>query len=377
MPTHQKAYRYRLVPTPAQESFLMQLAGARRWAYNWALARRQAHYRATGQMLTVRVLCAELAALKQQPDTAWLAAMDSQALQQAIRDLDMAFRAFFERRSRYPRFRSKKRNTPTFRIPQRVTVRDGYVIVPKIGALKFVEHRPLDGTPKSATFKRDASGHWYVTLVVHFDLPDAPLPPPDSDRTVGLDAGLKDVAVLSDGTRYVAPRCYRRAERKLRRLQRHLSRTKQGGRNRAKARRIVARQHQKVAHQRADFLHKLTISVVRQHDAICIEDLSLKGLGRTNLSKSVYDAGLGQMRQMLTYKAAWQRKHLVVIGRFYPSSRLCDACRTLNDALTLSDRVWVCTCGAIHDRDLTAARNIRREGLRLLAAGYPESINAS
>jgi putative transposase len=376
MPTHQKAYRYRLVPTPAQESLLQQFAGARRWVYNWSLARRQEHYRAMGKTLTVSALCAELVALKQQPAMAWLAAVDSQALQQAIRDLDQAFQGFFERRARYPRFRSKKRDTPSFRIPQRVVVRDGHVVVPKIGFIRMRQHRPLDGETKSATFKRDASGHWYVTLVVHFELPDTPLPAPDPARTSGLDAGLKDVAVLSDGTRFPAPRYYRHAERKLRRLQRHLSRTKAGGCNREKARRKVARQHQKVAHQRKDFLHKLTTGVVNQNDAICIEDLSLKGLAKTKLSKSVRDAGLGQMRFMLTYKTAWRRKHLAIIDRFYPSSRLCDVCGARNNALTLADRVWVCACGATHDRDLTAARNIRQEGLRLLAAGYPESRNA-
>jgi putative transposase len=142
-------------------------------------------------------------------------------------------------------------------------------------------------------------------------------------------------------------------------------------------RRTVARQHRKVANQRRDFLHKLTTAVVGQHDTVCIETLHDAGMGRTNLSKSVRDAALGQMRLLLRYKTAWQHKHLAEIGRFYPSSRLCGACGAVNEALTLADRVWRCACGAVHDRDLNAAKNIRREGLRLLAEGCPESQNAS
>lgn len=179
--------------------------------------------------------------------------------------------------------------------------------------------------------------------------------------------------MLSDGTRFPAPRFYRAAERKLTRLQRHLSRCQKGSKNREKARRTVARQHRRVANQRRDLLHKLTATVVREHDAVCIETLSLTGMARTKLSKSVQDAAIGQMFFMLRYKTVWHRKHLAEIGRFYPSSRLCGACGAVNDALTLSDRVWTCACSALHDRDLNAARNIRGEGLRLLAEGYPES----
>ena len=378
MTTYQKAFRYRLRPTPVQEGLFRQFAGARRWVWNWALERRQEHYKATGKSLSLTALCAELAQLKQQPATAWLREMDSQSLQQAIRDLHQAFRAFFERRARFPRFKAKKREQPSFRIPQRVTVEGELLLVPKVGPVELVLHRPLEGTPRSATFKQDATGAWYVTLIVHLDLPDMPLPTPDPARTVGVDLGLKDLAVLSDGRRVSAPKHYRRAERKLRRHQRHLSRCQKGSKNREKARLQVARQHQRVANQRRDYLHKLTTALVRQCDAICIEDLAVSGLGKTNLGKSVYDAGWGKLRFMLAYKTRWQRKRLALIGRFYPSSRLCRACGTVNADLTLADRIWMCACGAVHDRDVNAAENIRYEGLRLLLAeGYPESQNAS
>lgn len=375
MLTLQKAYRYRTLPTAFQEGLFRQYAGARRWTYNWALARRKEHYAATGKSLSVRELCAELTQLKRQSETAWLRDVNAQMLQQAIRDLDKAFGAFFARRARFPRFRSKRRDRPSFRFPQALRLEGDTLIVPKVGPLRLVLHRPLEGALKSATLKQDATGTWYVTLVVHFELPDTSLPPPEPGRTVGVDLGLHDLAVLSDGRRVASPRHYRRAERKLKRFQRRLSRCQQGSKKRLKVRRLVARQHQRVANQRNDHLQKLSAALVREHDAVILEDLNVKGAARSKLAKSVHDAGWATLRFQLTYKARWQRKHLVTIGRFFPSSRLCPSCGCINSDLRLADREWTCSCGVVHDRDLTAARNIRDEGLRrLLAAGTAESI---
>jgi putative transposase len=213
--------------------------------------------------------------------------------------------------------------------------------------------------------------------VSHFKLPDVAPPTPTAERTVGVDLGLHDLAVLSDGTRIPAPKHYRCAERKLRRLQRHLSRCQKGSKGREKVRLSVARQHQKVANQRRDHHHKFTTALVRQYDAIAVENLNVRGIGKTNRAKSVHDAGWAQLRFQLTYKARWAGKHLVVIGRFFPSSRLCGTCGAINDSLMLSDRVWMCSCGTTHDRDLNAACNIRDQGLRLiLAVGTTESQNA-
>jgi putative transposase len=328
--------------------------------------------------LSVAALCAELTVLKRVPETAWLNEMDSQALQQAIRDLDKAFVAFFEKRSRFPRFKSKKRSTPSFRIPQRVVLRGEHLLVPKVGAVPVVVHRPLEAMPKSAMFKQDSTGAWTVSLVVHFDLPDVSLSPPHPERTIGVDLGLKDLVVISSGERVPAPKHYRRCERKLRRLQRHLSRCKRGGKNREKARVALAKLHVRVANQRRDHLHKLSTELVRSADAICIEDLHVKGVAKTKLAKSVYDAGWGLLRFQLSYKCLWQQKHLVLVDRFYPSSRLCRACGSINTTLTLADRVWTCECGASHDRDDNAAETIKLVGLsHLLAEWTPgEDINA-
>lgn len=377
MSTHQKAYRFRLLLSCDQEAVFWQWAGARRWVWNYALERRQAHYRKTGKSLTVTELCRELTVLKRQPETAWLRECNAQSLQQAIRDLDKAFGAFFAKRSRFPRFRSKRRDRSSFRLPAEVRVEGDRLYVPKVGLVRLVLHRPVEGTVKSATFTQDATGAWYVTLVVHFELPDLAPPPPRPERTVGVDLGLHDLAVLSDGARVPAPKQFRRAECKLRRLQRHLSRCEKGSKGREKARRAVARQHLKVANQRKDHLHKLSNRLVQQYDAIAVEDLNVKGLTRIKLGKSVHDAGWAQLRFQLIYKARWAGKHLVTVGRFFPSSRLCSACGAINSDLTLNDRVWTCCCGAVHDRDLNAARNIRDHALRLvLADGRSDSHNA-
>jgi len=374
-----RVYRFRLEPTSHQEEGFRRYAGARRWVWNWALAQKQAHYKATGKGLPEKVLSARLTALKGEPGTAWLREMDSQLLQQVLADLKKAFGAFFERRVRYPRFKSRKRDMARFRIPQRVTLRDGSLTVPKIGRVKVRQSQAIEGVTKSATFKRDACGHWFVSLVSEMEMPAAPLPLPSEERTVGVDLGLKDAVVTSEGTRMAAPRFYRAAQRKLRRTQRGQSRKVKGSNNRQKARMKVARVHQKVANKRNDFCHKLTTTLIKEHDAVCIEDLNVQGLAKTKLAKSILDASMGTIRRQLTYKGQWDRAHVVAVDRFYPSSKLCHECGYKNDALTLSDREWACpSCRCVLDRDVNAARNIKREGWRILdvAAGHADTKNA-
>jgi putative transposase len=372
-----KVYRFRMEPTTTQEHHLSRMAGARRWVWNWALRRWKDAYATTGKSITLKQLSAELTALKKQPETAWLNEVDSQALQQALKDLHRAFVNFFEKRARYPRFKSRKRDQARFRIPQRVAAGDAKVSIPKIGHVRIRQSQKVAEPTKSASFRREADGHWYVSLTVEFEMPAVALPMPDSAQVVGIDLGLIDFVRLSDGSDPIpTPRFYRKAQRKLRKAQRTYCRRKPGSKRKAKARIKVARVHQKTANQRSDFLHKLTTGLVRQYDGLCIEDLSVRGLARTKLAKSFTDAAMGEFRRQLTYKATWNRKHSVVIDRYFPSSKRCSACGVLNEALALSDRHWVCACGVVHDRDLNAARNLRDEGLRKLAVGQAESQNA-
>jgi len=371
-----KVFRFRMEPNSAQREALSRMAGARRFVWNWALAQRQAYYRKTGKSLPAAELSIRLTALKQQPETAWLQDVDSQAMQQVLADLQRAYRNFFEKRARFPRFKSRKRDQARFRIPERVKVAEGRVYVPKVGSVKIRQSQPVDGETKSATFKRDTTGNWDVMLVTEFTMPDTALPAADSAHVVGVDLGLKDFAVLSNGERIPAPKFFRKAERELRRAQRVFSRREKGSQRKLRAKRKISLVHRKTGNQRKDFLHKLTTELVEKHEGICIEDLSVKGLVRTKLAKSMADASFGEFRRQLEYKTTWNRKHLAVIDRWCPSSKTCHVCGAVNSALTLADRSWTCVCGVCHDRDLNAALNIRTEGLKLLAVGHTDRRNA-
>lgn len=373
MAIHHKVFRFRLRPTKTQEQALVRQAGARRWVWNWGLARWKEVYTATGKSISLKQLSAELTALKNKPETAWLKEADAQLLQQALKDLHRAFTNFFARRARYPRFKSRKRDPLRFRIPQRVKVEQGRVYIPKVGWVRIRKSQEVDGQTKSATFHQDPCGGWHVSLTVEFDLPDVVPPAPDPAKVVGVDLGLIDFATRSDGSSPIpAPKFYRKAQRTLRKAQKTVSRRKSGSKRKTKARVRLARIHRKTASQRNDFLHKLTTNLILNHDRVCIEDLSVKGLARTKLAKSFTDASMGEFRRQLEYKGLWNHKPPVVIDRFFPSSKMCNVCGALNDRLTLSDREWGCDCGAHHKRDFLAACNIRDEGLRLLAVGQTE-----
>ena len=258
--------------------------------------------RRTATGIPTSVLKRELPKLKAAAETAWLKAADSQALQETLRDLDRAFTNFFAKRARFPRFKSRKREPPTFRISQRVAVVDGKVRVPKIGSIRVRQSQPVEAQTKSATFKQDASGHWDVSLVSEFTMPDTPLIPADPCAVVGVDLGLKDLAVLSNGKRSPAPKFFRGRERKLRRAQRALSRRQARSKRRAKAKRAVSLIHARTRNLRKDFIHKLTTELVGNYEGICIEDLNPKALARTKLSQSILDAALGELRRQLQYK---------------------------------------------------------------------------
>lgn len=221
-----KVYRFRMRPTKTQETGLRRMAGARRFIYNWSLDRRKSYYAEHGEGISAKQLSSELTALKSKPDTLWLKEADSQMLQQALKDVDRAFEAFFKKRSRFPRFRSKKAGHFAFRIPQRVRIESGKVYVPKIGWVRIRQSREVEGKAKSATFKRDATGHWYVALTTEFETPD--VEPPAPSNPVGVDLGLKDLFVLSHGERGPAPKFARKGAKKLRRAQKSLSRKKPG-----------------------------------------------------------------------------------------------------------------------------------------------------
>ena len=377
-----KSIRVRLEPNSGQREKLAQAAGSRRFIYNWALNRWQQNYAEHQSTISLKDLSRELTELKYLEDTSWLQDVDSQLQQQALADVRRSFQNFFAGRAKYPRFRCKGRSKESFRIPQRVTVTERRLYIPKVGHVRTSEVIDLTGfTHKSATFSLDSDGHWYASLVVHFELPKVKLPElQDNEKTVGIDLGLKDLMVLSDGTVHENPRWYRKHELKLAKAQRELSRKKKGSKNRAKAKQKVARAHAKVRQSRADRIHKLTTGLVSRYDTVVIEDLCIRGMAKTKLSKSIYDASLGEIRRQLEYKARWNHTRLIVIDRWYPSSKTCSSCGFINQQLQLKDRSWTCEgCQVEHDRDWNASINIRSEGLRLeglVAVGNTETLNA-
>ena len=370
-----KVYRFRIDPTAKQEAALARYAGARRFVFNWALQRRKQTYQQTGKSIPWSELSVELTGLKSKPGFEWLKESDSQLLQQAVADCKKAFDNFFKKRAGFPKFKKKRGAHQSFRIPQRVKLENGRVYIPKIGWVKFRQSQAVDLPLKSATFKRDATGKWYVSLVAEFDLPDLPKPSIETETAIGIDVGFDRFATDSDGGIVENPRLFRKAERKIKRAQRELSRKQKGSANRAKARRPLAREYEKVANRRADFAHKFSTSVVEDNSTIACETLNLKGMSRTKLAKSVSDAAHRETFQQIEYKARWRNRNFVFIGRWFPSSQLCSNCGHRNQELSLSDRFWTCpACGVRHDRDHNAAKNVRDEGIRILvAAGHAEA----
>jgi putative transposase len=298
----------------------------------------------------------------------WLSEVDSMALQQSLRDLDKAYKNFFRSPGKvgFPRFKSKHAGRKSYRT-NNVTIVDGrHIKLPKLGLVKARVSRPIEGRILSATVKQVASGKCYVTVCCT-DVPASQMPQ-GPVKVMGIDVGVHDLMVRSDGVRVANPKGLAKAERKLAREQRRLSRKQKGSANRAKQRRRLALVHEKVANRRKDAIHKATTSAVCESQAVAVEDLNVRGMqGNHRLAKAVSDASMGAVLRQLEYKCAWYGRGFVRVDRFYPSSKTCGCCGAVYDGLTLAMREWSCPeCGCVHDRDLNAACNIAREGRRIL-----------
>ncbi|MFG3302760.1 RNA-guided endonuclease InsQ/TnpB family protein [Micromonospora chersina] len=372
----QLRYSYRVYPLPAQQDALARAFGCARVVFNDGLRIRQsAHedglpYVSDGE-LSKRVITEA----KKRPERQWLGEVSAVVLQQALADLSTAYRNFFaslagKRKGRKvapPRFRSRKDNRQAIRFTANARFKvldNGRLRLPKIGDLTVRWSRTLPAEPTSVTIIKDAAGRYFASFVVA--APDQPLPPADTE--VGIDLGLTHFAVLSNGTKVAAPKFLRRTARRLRRLQQNLSRKQPGSANRTKAVIKVAKAHARVSDTRRDWQHKLSTQIIRDNQAVYVEDLCVRGLGRTRLAKSVHDAGWASFVGMLQYKAARAGRTFAKIDRFTPTSQTCSTCGRTDGPKPLSVRSWACPCGAAHDRDVNAAINI-------LAAGRAESLN--
>jgi putative transposase len=309
--------------------------------------------------------------LKRQPEYIWLNEANSQALQAALRNLDTAYCNFFDNHSGFPKFKSK-RSKQSFHIPQyfRLDTGAGQLTIPKLTPLKIIVHRKVEGEIKSVTISRTPSGHYFASILCEVVIKTKPK---RQGRAIGIDLGLKSFAVTSDGERIDPPQYFRKAESKLAKLQRQLSRKQSGSQNREQARLKVARQHERIANQRADFLHKLSRRLVDESQAIYVESLNVKGMmGNHTLAKSIGDSGWGEFVRQLDYKSEWYGCHLGQIDRFFPSSKRHAACGYIYQDLQLSEREWTCPeCGQMVDRDANAAQNILIFGLERRAGIAP------
>ena len=372
-----KATKVRLYPTPDQRQSLAFQFGAMRWVYNFALDWRSKAWSEKGERITRRMKLDRLAGLKADEETQWLKEADSQALQQSVMHLDDAFKRFFRRQGRYPRFKSK-RGKQSMSYPQRVKVVEGSALyLPKVGAVKAVLHRVLVGRIKTVTVSCTQTGKYYASILCD-DGQAAPEPAKalEAANVTGLDMGLSHLAIASTGEKQGNPRFLKRAAANLRRKQKSLSRKKKGSANRNKARVLVAKAHERTTSTRSDFQHKLSRRLIDENQAICVETLKVKNmLKNRKLAKHIADAAWGELVRKLSYKATWAGKHLVQIDQWYASSKTCSHCAAKIEGLPLSARQWTCpTCGAEHDRDINAAQNIRQQGiLKLKAEGLSVS----
>ena len=366
-----RALKYRFYPTDAQAAELSRTFGCVRKVYNLALAARTQAW-ARRERVNYIQTSAMLTAWKKTEELAYLNEVSCVPLQQALRHLRTAFTNFFNKRAKYPRFKSRKKSrksaeytTSAFRF------RNGRLTLAKMTEpLDIVWSRPLpDGaSPSTVTVSKDAAGRWYVSLLCE-DPCLQPLPP--TDAAVGVDVGLDHLLTLSTGEKISNPRHERRDRARLATAQRQLARKAKGdGANRAKARRKVAKVYARITDRRRDHLHKLTTRLVRENQTIVIEDLAVGNIVKNgNLARAISDAAWSDLRSMLEYKARWYGREVIAIDRWFPSSKLCSACGTLQDTVALNVREWTCDCGTAHDRDVNAAKNLLAVGLTATVCG--------
>ena len=356
-----RTHKIRLEPNNVQDNYFLRASGTARHAYNWALDEWNREYKSEGKV-NFNELKKRLRLDKNtNPQLIWYNEITKSAYENSWRDLNMAFQKFFKGESKYPKLKSRSKSKLSFRVDAglyRARVSGFNVFIPKLGWVKMSEELRFQGkildSPVSYT-----AGHWYISIPVELDEPITRTP---SKEPVGIDVGVREY-VMSDGTRSEVPRSYRKAEKSLRRAQQNLSRKAKDSKNREKAKLVVQKKYEKVANIRKDWLHKLTTELSK-HEYVAIEDLNVAGMVKNRrLAKSISDASFGTFRSMLEYKT-----DIVVIDRFFPSSKLCNVCGVVRTKLPLNIRTWVCECGTTHDRDLNASINILGEAESALTA---------
>ncbi|MEU2403394.1 RNA-guided endonuclease TnpB family protein [Streptomyces rubiginosohelvolus] len=365
-----RAFKYRFYPTDEQAAELSRTFGCVRLVYNKALEERTRAWYGEQRRISYVQSSAALTEWKKADELGFLAEVSSVPLQQALRHLQAAFAHFFAKRAKYPRFKSKKKSRASAEYTRSAfKFRDGRLTLAKISApldIRWSRPLPEGAEPSTVTVSRDSAGRWFVSLLCEDTIPALPA----TDAAVGIDAGITSLVTLSTGEKVTNPRHERRDRARLARAQRELARKVKGSANREKARRHAAKVYARIADRRRDHLHKLSTRLVRENQTVVIEDLTVRNLVKNHsLARAISDAAWRDLRTMLEYKCAWYGRNLVVVDRWFPSSKLCGACGTIAARMPLRIRTWTCDCGAVHDRDVNAARNILAAGLAAAACG--------
>ena len=361
-----KAYKYKLIPNQEQMETLSKYFGSVRFVYNWGLNKKIETHKESGKSISCFQLINELTLLKKQEGFEWLKECPRDTLDQSLRNLDAAFSNFFKKNAKYPKFKSKEcsRDSVKFRMSVHFDFINWTVKLPKIGKIYLCKNRTFNqATCKqgTTTVSRDHCGTYWCVVTVD-DLQDMPSKAEiRKDSSVGIDLGIKDYAILSDGRKFSNPKHLENTKKRLAHLQKVLTRKEKGSKNYEKMRIKVAKCHRKIANKRNDYLHNLSSYLVNNYKTICLEDLNIKGMQKNHhLARAIQDASWGEFTRQLQYKSDWNGDNIIYIGRFEPSSKTCSFCGYVNHDLKLSDRKWTCPkCGTKHDRDINAAINIK------------------
>lgn len=359
-----KAYKYRLNPTIKQQDALDKAFGCVRFVYNWGLDKKTKAYQQDKIKINCFDLMKQVTELKKQKEFAWLSEVAAQPLQGALRNLDNSFTGFFKLKKGFPTFK-KKNEKQSFQYPQDVKIKNNKVFFPKIGWVHFYLDREHIGVIKTTTVSKTTTGKYFVSILCETPNETPTKKPIVKETAVGVDLGIKSFAVTSDKEVFENQKHLTKSLKRLRVEQRKLSRCVKGSKGSEKQRKVIAAIHEKIANQRNDFLHKFTTGLVRRYDTIVMEDLNVSGMIKNHkLARSISEQGWSRCNEFLVYKCEWYGKNYIQIGRFEPSSKMCNNCGHINKELKLSHREWRCAnCHNLNDRDFNASLNIRDIGL--------------
>lgn len=368
----QKSHKIQLLPNDTQKSKFVEWAGAHRFVYNWGLERKKTGYETIGKSPGAYALAVEITAIKHSTHP-WLADVPKSVPRLALQQLDAAYANFFRRvmdgadKPGFPRFKSKKRDRLVFHLETDTIALDGNKVrIPKLGWVRMCQSLRFDGRLIGTVAISEQAGRWYASFSVEVEVPDAD---ERQVREVGIDLGLKTLATTSDGCEFENPKTGKQLENLLARAQRQLARKKTGSKRWQKAKLRVQRIHKRIADKRTDTIHQATARICGKYSVVYLEDLNVSGMMQSHrLAGAVADASMREFRRQVEYKMRWKAGAVGFVDRWFPSSKMCHICGTVNDSLTLADREWDCSCGAHHLRDVNAAINILNAGGRSGAA---------